>query len=89
MIMKTETGFEYEVAEGAADDAELFDDLLSFDEGSLKPSKRIAAGLIGEDGQKRLYDFCRNPETGRVSLTKVYQEISYIITHLQGPEKNS
>lgn len=86
--MKTETGFEYEILEGASDDAELFDDLLGMDEGNVKPSKRVAQRLIGEAGQKALYDHCRN-ESGRVSLTKVYSEIAYIIQHMSGDAKNS
>lgn len=86
--MKTETGFEYTLAEGVADDAELFDDLIEMDEGNVKPAKRVATGLIGADGQKRLYDHCRG-ENGRVSLTKVYTEIVDIIKHLEGAEKNS
>lgn len=86
--MKTETGFEYTLAESVADDAELFDDLIEMDEGNVKPAKRVAKGLIGADGQKRLYDHCRG-ENGRVSLTKVYAEIVDIIQHLEGAEKNS
>ena len=87
--MKTETGFEYELAEGMADDAELFDDLLELDEGNIKPAKRIAIGVIGKEGQKRLYEHCRG-ENGRVSFQKVYSELLYIISHVNdGAEKNS
>lgn len=87
--MKTENGFEYEISKSALDDAELLDDLIEMDEGNIKPAKRVAAGLIGAEGQKRLYDFCRDEKTGRVSLKDVYTELTYIITHLEGAEKNS
>lgn len=86
--MKTETGFEFEIAEGAEDDAELFDDLLELDEGNLRPSRRVARSILGEEGQKRLYEHCRG-ENGRVSLTKVYQEIADIINQANGKVKNS
>lgn len=87
--MRTESGFEYTIAEGMQDDAELFDDLLAMDEGNIKPAKRVATGILGEDGQKRLYEHCRDEKTKRVSLKKVYEEISYILNHLDESAKNS
>lgn len=83
---KTSSGFVYSVAEGAEDDMELLEALIDIDEGKLSGIRNAITMLIGEDGKNALYEHCR--VNGRVSATKVMEEIKEILEAMPGEIKN-
>ena len=85
--MKTSTGFEFEVLETAKDNMELLDCLVELSAENVTNFKQTARYLIGEDGQKALYEYCR--EDGVVKSSKVFAELVDIINAFTTQEKNS
>lgn len=69
--IKTKSGFEAVIDPAALDDMELLEDMARMDAGEEWLAARVVTRLLGPEQKKRLYEFCRNPETGRVSVTKV------------------
>lgn len=69
--IKTKSGFEAVIDPAALDDMELLEDMARMDAGEEWLAARVVTRLLGFAQKKRLYEFCRNPETGRVSVTKV------------------
>ena len=69
--IKTESGFEAVIDPAALDDMELLEDMARMDAGEEWLAARVVTRLLGAEQKKALYEFCRNPETGRVSVSKV------------------
>ena len=71
ITITTKSGFTAEIDQTAVDDIELLEDLSRIDQGDLLAVSSALKRLLGEKQKKALYDFCRDPETGRSSITKV------------------
>lgn len=71
ITVTTPSGFTAEISQGAVDDIELLEDLSRIDNGDLLAVSSALRRLLGEKQKKALYDFCRDPQTGRSSITKV------------------
>lgn len=84
---RTETGFDFEIDELVADDFELLENLIALDKGEWQVLPEIVRAVLGEEQKKRLYEFCRNPETKRVSTRKVAQSIKEIFTSIDTLKK--
>lgn len=69
--IKTKSGFEAAIDPAALDDMELLEDMARMDAGEEWLAARVVTRLLGAEQKRKLYEFCRNPETGRVSVTKV------------------
>lgn len=69
--VKTKSGFEAVIDPAALDDMELLEDMARMDAGEEWLAARVVTRLLGAEQKRKLYEFCRNPETGRVSVTKV------------------
>lgn len=69
--VRTNSGFEVEISPDALDDMELLEDLSRIDAGESWLAARVVIRLLGHEQKCKLYDYCRNPETGRVSVKKV------------------
>lgn len=74
--VKTPSGFTAEILPEALDDMELLDDLCRLDAGEEWIAAKVVLRLLGAEGKKKLYDFCRDPETHRVTVSKVSQVLS-------------
>ena len=74
--VKTKAGFEAEIDVNALDDMELLEDLARMDAGEQWLAARVVLRLLGADQKKKLYDFCRDPDTHRVSVAKVAEVLS-------------
>lgn len=80
ITVTTKSGFTAEISQGAVDDIELLEDLSRLDQGDLLAVSSALKRLLGEEQKKALYDFCRDPETGRASLTKVSKVMMELFT---------
>jgi hypothetical protein len=80
ITVTTPSGFTAEIDQTAVDDIELVEDLSRLDQGDLLAVSSALKRLLGEKQKKALYDFCRDPETGRASLTKVSQVMMELFT---------
>lgn len=80
ITVTTPSGFTAEIDQTAVDDIELLEDLSRLDQGDLLAVSSALKRLLGEKQKKALYDFCRDPETGRASLTKVSQVMMELFT---------
>lgn len=78
--VKTKAGFEAEIDVNALDDMELLEDLARMDAGEQWLAARVVMRLLGAEQKKALYDFCRDPQTKRVSVTKVAEVLSELFT---------
>lgn len=76
ILVKTESGFEARIDVNALDDMELLEDLARMDAGEQWLAARVVVRLLGPAQKKALYDFCRDPETKRVSVTRVSEVLS-------------
>lgn len=90
---KISNGFEYSIDGEVLDDAELLETLTEVDEtGSTRVAIIALRAILGEEQKKALYEHLRNPETGRVPITKVMQSLEEILTDAgerKGEIKNS
>ena len=80
ITVTTKSGFTAEIDQGAVDDIELIEDLARIDQGDLLAVSSGLKRLLGEQQKKALYDFCRDPKTGRASLTKVSAVLMELFT---------
>lgn len=71
ITVTTASGFTADITPDALDDIELVEDLARLDSGDYLAVSSALRRLLGEKQKKKLYDFCRDPETGRSSMTKV------------------
>lgn len=78
--VKTTSGFEAEISVDALDDMELLEDLSRMDAGEQWLAARVVVRLLGPAQKKALYEFCRDPETKRVSVTRVSEVLSELFT---------
>jgi hypothetical protein len=78
--IKTKSGFEAVIDPAALDDMELLEDMSRMDAGEEWLAARVVARLLGAEQKRKLYEFCRNPETGRVSVTKVSEVLMELFT---------
>lgn len=76
ILVKTSSGFEAEIDVNALDDMELLEDLARMDAGEQWLAARVIVRLLGPAQKKALYEFCRDPETNRVSVTRVSEVLS-------------
>lgn len=80
ITVKTKSGFEAVIDVEALDDMELLEDLARMDAGEQWLAARVVVRLLGAEQKKALYDFCRDPQTKRVSVTKVAEVLSELFT---------
>lgn len=80
ITVKTKSGFEAVIDVEALDDMELLEDLARMDAGEQWLAARVVVRLLGAEQKKVLYDFCRDPQTKRVSVTKVAEVLSELFT---------
>ena len=75
-MMKTATGFEFEIEQKALDNMELLDAFadLQTNENDITAMVRIITLLLGKEAKKRLYDHVREDD-GRVPVEKVSAEL--------------
>ena len=71
ITVKTKSGFEAVIDVEALDDMELLEDLSRMDAGEQWLAARVILRLLGGEQKKKLYDFCRDPQTRRVPIGKV------------------
>lgn len=76
---KTKTGFSFTIDEDARDDIELMEGFIAMSEGKLNVVPGLIASLLGEEQKKKLYEHCRNKETGRVRASSIYAELEDIM----------
>lgn len=80
ITVKTKSGFEAIIDVEALDDMELLEDLARMDAGEQWLAARVVMRLLGAEQKKALYEFCRDPKTKRVSVTKVAEVLSELFT---------
>ena len=80
ITVKTKSGFEAVIDVEALDDMELLEDLARMDAGEQWLAARVVMRLLGAEQKKALYDFCRDPQTKGVSVTKVSEVLSELFT---------
>lgn len=80
ITVKTKSGFEAVIDVEALDDMELLEDLARMDAGEQWLAARVVVRLLGAEQKKALYDFCRDTQTKRVSVTKVSEVLSELFT---------
>lgn len=75
---ETKTGFKFDVDEAALNDWELLEELDGIEE---NPQRYVSVSkrLLSAEQYKALKEHCRN-EAGRVDMTKMFHEISDILT---------
>lgn len=78
--IKTKGGFEVIIDPAALDDMELLEDMARMDAGEEWLAARVVSRLLGPAQKKALYEFCRDPETGRVPYTKVSEVLGELFT---------
>lgn len=83
---KTKSGFQYKIAASAADDMELLENLVAIDKGDITKVPAAIDAILGEEQKKALYDHLRG-EDGRVSVTKVIQELTEIFQNADDDSK--
>jgi len=88
MLVKTEQGLEIEVNENAFNDMEALDALVEMDEGNPLAMSKVCNILFKKHEKKKLYDFYRNKQTGRVELETFIPVITDIMTKLNTSGKN-
>lgn len=88
MIMKTNSGFEYELdKDRIVDDWELVEDLVAADGGDTAAGVRAMKAILGEKTYKALKEHVRN-ENGKVSSVKLQAEFLEILNQAQEETKN-
>lgn len=87
LVGSTQSGFEFEIDPEQLDDMEYVEKLAEIEENVLVLPKVIVMTL-GEEGKKRLYDHLRE-DNGRVSVSKVSEEFTEILTIAGSKTKNS
>jgi hypothetical protein len=80
ITVTTKSGFTAEISKDALDDIELLDDLERLDKGDYLAVSCVLRRLLGEKQKKTLYDFCRDPKTGRSSMTRVSAVLQELFT---------
>lgn len=71
ITVRARNGFTAVISPDALDDMELLEDLARMDAGEEWLCARVVARLLGAEQKKALYEYCRDPETKRVSVTAV------------------
>lgn len=84
---KTPSGFSFKISEEARDDMELLELITKFDAGQKELISDVLIGLLGQEQKDKLYEYCRG-KTGRVSATKVFQELHDIFDVIQKSEED-
>ena len=76
----TDSGFTVKIDPNIGDDMEIVESLQKLATGKpTKPAAEIVVDMIGEDGKKALYEYCRDEVTGRVKASKVMAETDNIL----------
>lgn len=86
---KTKTGFSFSIDEEARDDMELLENIIAIDNGDLRAVPVVVVSLLGEKQKEKLYEHCRDKKTGRVSATKVFEEVENIFNAISESEEDS
>lgn len=86
---KTKSGFEYLIDDDVKDDMELLECFIALDGGDMTNLPKCIVSLLGADQKEKLYDHCRNKDTGRVSAKQVMEELSEILNGAKEEVKNS
>lgn len=84
-MMKTASGFEFEIEDGVLDNMELLDAIAELEENPLKLTKVVKL-LLGEETKERLYDHVRN-DKGRVPAEALSTEVADIFKLLNDKVK--
>ena len=84
---KTSSGFAFNVNRTVIDDMRIVDAVAEVADGSNPVAiSFLVKTILGEEGKKALYEHLQE-EDGRVPLTKVSNEITEILRHLEKKEK--
>lgn len=76
---ETKDGFKFTIEDAAIDDMELLEALKDFSRNDdLSAVPEIFERLLGSEQKKALYEFVRDPETGRVRATKASEILTEI-----------
>jgi hypothetical protein len=86
--IKLDSGITMEVADNAIDDMELFEMLISIDEGNGTAVPKALEKLIGKAQKEKLYDSLRK-EDGIVRITDVQKAFMAFLEKLGDKGKNS
>ena len=79
----TPSGFSVDIPRAALDDATLVDYLMQVDDGNELYIVKAAYRLMGQENKDRLFEFCKDEETGITPFTKIVKVIYEI---LEAPE---
>ena len=85
---KTESGFAFKIDEETRDDMELLEYVTRIDAGEAQFVPQVLESLLGAEQKKKLYDHCRG-KSGRVSATRVFDELKNIFTEIQKSEDDT
>lgn len=77
MIVRTTSGFEWDIDDDARDDQELVDAFVELDAHKERYGKVLDI-LLGAEGKKALYEHCRG-ENGRVKASRIQNELKDIV----------
>lgn len=78
---KTNMGFEFSIDEEILNDWELLEELAGLDTDNGKVVQ-ISKRLLEED-YERLKEHCRDNETGRITVTRMIEELSSIFNSVK------
>lgn len=88
MRIITEAGLELDVCDNAFNDMEALDALVEMDDGNPLAMSRLCSLILPKEEKKKLYDFYRNKDTGRVELEVFIPVITDIMQKLNDSGKN-
>ncbi len=88
--MTTNTGFEFEIAEGVFDDWEFIELLGELEGGNGLKLPAVLERLIGAEGAAALKEHCRDTRSGKVTVKAMRTELTDIMTAAanRGKKKN-
>lgn len=88
--MTTNTGFEFEIAEGVFDDWEFIELLGELEGGNGLKLPAVLERLIGAEGAAALKEHCRDMRSGKVTVKAMRTELTDIMTAAvnRGKKKN-
>lgn len=86
-MMKTKSGFEFELDPAAMDNMELVEALADMEDNPAA-MPRVLTLFLGMDQKKKLYEHVRD-DSGRVSVTRVAAELTEIFQLASAETKKS
>ena len=90
--IKTKSGFEYQIADDAMDDLEVFEAIRSANDSDLSGMEKTSAyfnafqGIIGKDQDKALREYLKK-KNGKLKTSDYRMEIDDFFASLSKPKK--